>query len=952
MKKLYLFTAASFLCAAMHAQTFSNASNLLPSTYYSGGVTGVMDANNDGLDDIIIMDESNHLFIAYQQPNGTFSESDFGMVSNEAQWGMCVGDIDNDGHVDVMSGAAYDGVHIVNINAPGNFLLSTFQDVQIFMQACNFGDINNDGWVDGFACHDDGPSYRFRNTSGTFTDGNDMFDYNVYPGSDMSGNYGSVFCDVDRDRDIDLMVAKCRQFISDPLDPRRTNMIFINDGNNNYEDQAHERGLVNLQQSWTADFGDIDNDGDFDCLITTHSGTLEVYENDGLGFFTNITEGCFRDTNGSVLPNNQISGFFLQGKFVDFDNDGFLDIIHSGGVHYVYRNNGNHTFNRKPLLFPSNDTMHAFATGDLNHDGWVDLYANYGDGYVSPDYENADRLFINDGGTNHWVAFDLEGTLSNKQAIGAIVEIFGPWGRQVREVRAGESYGITTTAACMFGLGTSTSIDYAIVYWPEGGTYVIDNPEIDTYHEVVEGECNVPAPVIQADGPLSICPGSSITLSASSIAGSYLWSTGATSSTIEVNSPGVYNLISYDQNGCAASSNSLVVEIETNETPTITVEGELEFCEGNSLVLSSSTGASYSWSSGESSQSISVTESGSYAVTISSECGSSTSETLEVVVYPAAATPVAQDVTLNTPGTATLTATGSDVRWYDALNSATPVATGNTFETPVLTDNTSYWVEDVTTYGGINGDGGKLTNDTGNGAHHNSSTFYNLFDAYEDIIIRQVKVYAGTQGSRTIQVVGADGSVVANGTFSMPAGESYVNLNFFVPAGTGYGLRCTNSNPQLWRDRDVSVPEPYDYPYALGTLGAITGTNVQGDGFDNQYYFFYDWKVETPSFECASERAEVQVIFVGIDEITGMSNLTLFPNPAIDQLNLAYSNTESGLVQIRVVDMFGKTVVSDQVFAALGQNNYTLPVSNLAAGMYRMQLMKDGKMSVLSFVVE
>ena len=163
---------------------------------------------------------------------------------------MCVGDKDNDGFLDIQSGGNYDGVHFLDINSVSSATQQDFPAVQIFMQACNFADINNDGWLDAFACHDDGEAYIFENDgTGIMTNGNSLIDMTIYPNSDNSGNYGTTWTDFDRDGDIDLFIAKCRQFVNDPLDPRRTNVLLVNDGNNNYHDEAALRGLVNLQIS-------------------------------------------------------------------------------------------------------------------------------------------------------------------------------------------------------------------------------------------------------------------------------------------------------------------------------------------------------------------------------------------------------------------------------------------------------------------------------------------------------------------------------------------------------------------------------------------------------------------------------------------------------------------------------------------------------------------------------
>ena len=235
----------------------------------------------------------------------------------------------------------------------------------------------------------------------------------------------------------------------------------MNDGEGNYTEEAAERGLVFFEQSWTADFADIDNDGDFDCLVTNHSATLLLLENDGTGNFTDITAGS----------GLEVTGFFLQAKLEDFDNDGFVDLVYSGGAHAYFKNNGDRTFSNVPGMFPYGDTMHSFATGDVNRDGQVDLYASYGNGYVTRTTATTTCLWINNGNPGqHWITFELEGFQSNRDAVGATVEITGAFGTQVRSVRAGESYGMTSTFSCHFGLGAADVVETATVFWPSGLT--------------------------------------------------------------------------------------------------------------------------------------------------------------------------------------------------------------------------------------------------------------------------------------------------------------------------------------------------------------------------------------------------------------------------------------------------------------------------------------------------
>ena len=120
-------------------------------------------------------------------------------------------------------------------------------------------------------------------------------------------NYGTVFSDFDSDGDVDLYIAKCRQFVSDPQDPRRINQLWVNDGQGGWTEEAADRGLVFFEQSWTADFGDIDNDGDMDLAVTNHSTTLFLLENDGTGHYTDITAGSGMEVSGLFPTSSRTS---------------------------------------------------------------------------------------------------------------------------------------------------------------------------------------------------------------------------------------------------------------------------------------------------------------------------------------------------------------------------------------------------------------------------------------------------------------------------------------------------------------------------------------------------------------------------------------------------------------------------------------------------------------------
>ena len=247
MQKLFTLALAMASATMLFAQSFSNASSSLPDSYNSGNCVGFTDMNNDGFDDIVVLDQSKTVKVLYQDGDGAFTEVDYGSVSNSNQWGMTIGDYDNDGHKDVFSGGSYDGVHIKHIDAVGSYTDMQLDNGNMFMQACNFADIDNDGQLDVFGCHDDALSRMWSGNGSALDYNQELFDltnydFSDYPTTDHSGNYGTVWCDFDQDGDLDLTIAKCRQFVGDPFDPRRINQLWINDGNNNYTEAAEERG--------------------------------------------------------------------------------------------------------------------------------------------------------------------------------------------------------------------------------------------------------------------------------------------------------------------------------------------------------------------------------------------------------------------------------------------------------------------------------------------------------------------------------------------------------------------------------------------------------------------------------------------------------------------------------------------------------------------------------------
>ncbi|HBY66478.1 MAG TPA: RNA-binding protein, partial [Flavobacteriaceae bacterium] len=227
-----------------------------------------------------------------------------------------------------------------------------------------------------------------------------------------------------------MYLTKCRGG-SSPGDPERDNAMYTNNGDGTFTENAEAIGMKDNAQSWATVFEDFDNDGDFDAFIVNHDFQNRLMVNDGNGNFTDVIE-----TSG-INPTDLGA---WENQAADFNNDGFVDIF-SEMSKELYINNGDMTFTGMDLPFDEG------AIADLNNDGFLDIV-------------NDGQLWINEGNSNNnWVKVILKGTDSNLNGIGARVDIFGTWGKQMREVRSGQGFSHMSSLTAHFGIGTSTEID-------------------------------------------------------------------------------------------------------------------------------------------------------------------------------------------------------------------------------------------------------------------------------------------------------------------------------------------------------------------------------------------------------------------------------------------------------------------------------------------------------------
>ncbi len=216
------------------------------------------------------------------------------------------------------------------------------------------------------------------------------------------------------------------------------------------------------------------------------------------------------------------------------------------------------------------------------------------------------------------------------------------------------------------------------------------------------------------------------------------------------------------------------------------------------------------------------------------------------IVINAVAAPTVTNASRCGSGTVDLSASGTGtINWYDAPINGNLVYTGTNYTTPSLSTTTTYYAVNSTV--APNEYVGK-PDSIGGGMNYNSTTYYLLFDCTTAVNLKSVRVYASTAGNRTITLNSSGGAVLATTTVNVPIGDSRVTLNFPVQVGTGMSLRCTSTNPNMYRSSGGIT-----YPYTLAGKISITGSSATGS---IRYYFFYDWEIETPG-GCASARIPV-----------------------------------------------------------------------------------------------
>lgn len=901
-KFLPLIACLFALNAFSQTVTYSNQSDLLQSTSGTSYEDCVVDVNIDGYDDVVRI-TGDGIYIDYQNEDGSgFTPFYFARNwQNPPSWSLASGDLNGDGYRDFCFGNGSRVSFVYSSNNGSVWTEEAFPEY-IYSQRSSIHDIDADGDLDAFVCHDVDQSHVYWNDGS----GNMTLDISGFETHNGPGNYANMWCDYDNDGDTDFYLTKCRQGGS-PGDIDVINQMYRNNGDGTFTEVGAETNTNDPDQSWTTVFEDFDNDGDFDLFTVNHDVENRLQWNNGDGTFSD------NDVFDSGINAYQLGAWELDAH--DINNDGFVDIISEMSTN-LYYNDGDGTFTSGSLGFSS------AAFGDLNNDGFLDAV-------------RGNTLYINEGNQNNYVKVNLIGIISNTDGIGARVEVHTADGMsQIREVRSGRSFSPMSNLSANFGIGENTEIEEIIVKWPSGVITVIGNPGVNMLHTIPEAECLAEDIEITAASATVICPGELVELSAPFGGASYSWSNGDDSSSISVSETGVYSLAMYNEDNCVSLSNNIMVTVLEEEVPEVSIQGDTFFCEGSSVILTSSDAAGYSWSNDQETQSIEITESGDYSVTTTGVCYDETSEAITVTVL-ANSLPSTSNLEAGQGDEITLIATGDGIlTWYNDEDLTDEIGTGTALTVPdfTLEEETSFWVTNMNVVEGELFTGAKEDLGSDDQWGLPSVGGYSLFNSFENFTLLDATVYASGDGDRTFSLTDANGIALITETFTLVDGENLVEFNWDIPEGNELSIRSEETN--LYRN-----DEGVTYPYPVGDVASIYTSN-----FGNSwYYYFYNWHVQKESFVCESEPVEVVASIVGIEEMSRVNGIEMFPNPTADNLSITFNTASTEKISVDIINALGQIVISKEITSSTSiEQRVEFNVSNLDSGIYTARLTTAG----------
>lgn len=419
--------------------------------WYTMGVTAG-DFNNDGYPDLFISNYGPNVLLKNNR-NGTFTD-----VTKKAGVGggkeFSVGsvwlDYDLDGYLDLYV---------------GNYL--AFDPEYKYFYA-------PDGFPGPMAYDAQKDVLYHNNGNGTFTDVTEIMGITDIDGRAM----GVGAADYDQDGYVDIYVAN----------DHTLNYLFHNDGGRKFTDRGTMTGTAFSQAgeatvSMSVDFADFNNDGLLDMFVSDDT-YCSLYRNEGNGIYSDRAY-----VSGLSTVCAQFVGW--SSTFFDYDNDGDVDLLKTNGaLKHLYghedqllENIGNEKFADVSLskgeYFTKEYVGRGTCVGDYDNDGDLDVM-------ITNLNDHCRFLRNNKGNSNNWIMLSLQGTSSNRDAIGARIRIKADGKEQIAQKKSTTGYLSQNDPRLHFGLGKSQKIEMIEIKWPSGKIQILENIPVNQILEVKE----------------------------------------------------------------------------------------------------------------------------------------------------------------------------------------------------------------------------------------------------------------------------------------------------------------------------------------------------------------------------------------------------------------------------------------------------------------------------------
>jgi hypothetical protein len=452
-----------------HDGTFTDVTEKagVPGTGYGlGCVWG--DFDNDGFPDLFVTQYGKNVLYR-NNGNGTFTDVTdragvAGLESGAFHSGATFLDYDKDGWLDLYVGS------YVNLGDK---------------RYCKLGDILSSCAPSEYRGSPD--ALYHNNRDGTFTNVTRAAGIYQPQGKNLSVQAG----DFDNDGWPDLFVA------NDGLNA----YLYHNEHNGTFKEVGLTTGMAvtsrgTVMAAMCISLGDYDNDGQLDLYISDFQRSSDhLWHNDGKGFFDEVS-----DEAGITQATRDVLSF--GGGFVDYDNDGWLDIFIANGhvypeveqatpgTHYKQINSLFHNESNGKFVEVGKFSGNGFETpyagrgvafADFDNDGFVDvLVANNGDSPL--------LLHSSGGNGNNFLNLKLVGKKSNRDAMGARVHVVSGTMSQIREIAGGGSYLSQSDLRANFGLGKAKRADIVEIAWPSGQRQTFKDVEANKFYLIEEGK--------------------------------------------------------------------------------------------------------------------------------------------------------------------------------------------------------------------------------------------------------------------------------------------------------------------------------------------------------------------------------------------------------------------------------------------------------------------------------